>query len=179
MQIKTAAPRVGAGPSRVFRDDGYECPRPFDTRRHQQLVEEPATHCPDLPRVAENEVHFAAAALMPDDVKWCRPISFRVGAYYERNTRDIGGLYPSRMCPRFTMPSTHRGERGSWDVFQVVVVECNVESWVLRDGNGSDLSTPDWDRRGSGRRRPTGDSGRTAHPLPAQQEEGGKSKRVK
>ena len=50
-------------------------------------------------------------------------------------------------------------------MFHVVVVEYNVEPWVLRDGNGSYLSIPDWDRRGSGRRRPTGDSGSMAHNL--------------
>ena len=71
------------------------------------------------------------------------------------------------------MPYAHRGERGSWDVFQVVVVEYNVESWALRDGNGSSLSIPDWDRRGGDRRRPTGDSGRTAHPTIAHYSRGG------
>ena len=78
------------------------------------------------------------------------------------------------MCPRFTMPYAHRGERGSWDVFQVVVVEYNVESWALRDGNGSFLSIPDWDMRGGDRRRPTGDSGRTVRPIVTGDKRGGR-----
>ena len=48
--------------------------------------------------------------------------------------------------------------RASWDVFHVVVVEYNVESWVLRDGYGSVLSVPHPHRRGAGRR--------PAHDLP-------------
>ena len=63
--------------------------------------------------------------------------------------------------------SPHRvhtaGERVLLDVFQVVVVEYNVEPLVLRDGNGSVLSVPHPHRRGTGRRRPTGDSGSAAH----------------
>ena len=74
------------------------------------------------------------------------------------------------------MPYAHRGERGSWDVFQVVVVEYNVESWALRDGNGSYLSIPDWDRRGGDRRRPSGDSVRTARPVRVLSEQGGSGK---
>ena len=168
MQIKTALPDVGAGPSRVFRDEVYGCTRPSDTRRHHQLVGEPATHCPDLPRDVENGVILAASAVMPDDVQRCRSISFRVRAYYELNTQTIGGSDPCHTSPRFTSPCTHRGREGILDVFQVVVVEYNVEPLVLRDGNGSVLSVPHPHRRGTGRRRPTGDSmgdsGRTTHP---------------
>ena len=45
-------------------------------------------------------------------------------------------------------------------MFQVVVVEYNVETWVLRDGDEWFLSITDWDRRAAGRRQPRGDSGR-------------------
>ena len=131
----------------------------FSTTRHSSASPARRRTSDPLPRSASgrgNDGHLQQPAVMPDDVKRCRSISFRVRAYYELNTRDIGGLYPCRMCPQFTMPCTRRGERGSWDVFHVVVVEYNVEPWVLRDVYGSTLSMAHSHRRRTGRRRPRG-----------------------
>ena len=81
------------------------------------------------------------------DVRQHRPTSFGswFSAYVTRglNTQTIGGSDPCHASPRFTTPCTHRGREGLLDVFQVVVVEYNVEPWVLRDGDGLFLSIPD------------------------------------
>ena len=54
-----------------------------------------------------------------------------------------------------TSPLTGSVSEGLLGMFQVVVVECDVEPWVLLDGNGSGIYIPHSHRRGTGRKRPT------------------------
>ena len=73
---------------------------------------------------------------MSDNIVRCRSGVGLVRTSHGLDTQAIGDSDPCHASPRVTTPCTHRGREGLLDVFQVVVVEYNVELWVLRDGDG-------------------------------------------